>query len=53
VRDPESIARAVSRLIDSPALVAEVVTNAKALVAQKYDWAAIAQAQKRHLFERS
>ncbi len=46
-RDPESVARAVKRYLDDPALVAEVVKNAKELVDEKYDWEMIAEAQKR------
>ncbi len=50
VQDPESIAKAVQRFIDEPALVSEVTVNAKALVAERYDWNGIAQMQKQ-LFE--
>ncbi len=51
VRDPESVARAVKRFIENPALVSEVVTNAKKLVAEKYDWNSIARMQKELVFE--
>lgn len=51
VQNPESIARAVQRFIDNPALVSEVVANAKALVAEKYDWDGISNMQKELLFE--
>lgn len=51
VQDPASIAQAVTRLMDNPALVSEVVANAKALVAEKYDWTSIARMQKNLLFE--
>jgi glycosyltransferase involved in cell wall biosynthesis len=51
VQDPVSIAHAVSRLMDSPALVSEIVANAKSLVAEKYDWTSIARMQKQLLFE--
>ena len=51
VHDPESIARAVSRYMNDPALVAEVVQNARALVREKYDWTVIAKAMKERIFE--
>ncbi len=51
VRDPVSIAAAVTRYIDTPALVSEVVSNAKILVAEKYDWNSIAKMQKDFMFE--
>jgi glycosyltransferase involved in cell wall biosynthesis len=47
VRDPESVASAVKRYLDDPALVATVIKNAKALVDDKYDWDMIASAQKK------
>jgi glycosyltransferase involved in cell wall biosynthesis len=51
VRNPKSIADAVTRFIENPALVAEVVANAKALVAETYDWNSIAKMQKHQLFD--
>lgn len=51
VRDPESVAKAVQRLVENPALVSEVTTNARTLVAEKYDWNSIAKMQKEQLFE--
>ncbi len=50
VQNPESIANAVQRYIDTPALVSEVVANAKVLVAEKYDWTSIANMQRDQLF---
>ena len=51
VRNPESIARAVLRYIQEPALVAEVVQNARALAEEKYDWNAIARDMKTKVFD--
>ena len=51
VRDPRSIAKAVTRYIEQPALVAEVTANAMALVAEKYDWNSIAKMQQDLIFE--
>ncbi|MEK7107458.1 MAG: glycosyltransferase family 4 protein [Patescibacteria group bacterium] len=50
-RNPESIARAVSRYMKEPALVAEVVQNARALAAQKYDWNRIALDMRTRIFD--
>ncbi len=50
VRNPESIARAVLRYIKEPALVAEVVRNARALAEEKYDWDIIASDMKNKIF---
>ncbi len=47
VRDPQSVAAAVRRYLDDPALVARIVKNARALVVEKYDWNLIARAQSR------
>ncbi len=49
-RDPESVAHAVKRYIDDPALVAAVVKNAKELVAKKYDWSSIAHDMRTKIF---
>ena len=49
-RNPESIARAVLQYMKEPALVAEVVQNAKALVEEKYDWNIIARDMERKVF---
>lgn len=50
VRNPESIARAVSRYIGDPALAARVVLNAKKLAEEKYDWNMIARDMKEKIF---
>lgn len=42
VRNPESIARAVEKYMSNALLRAQVVENAKRLVAEKYDWSVIA-----------
>jgi glycosyltransferase involved in cell wall biosynthesis len=51
VHDPRSVAAAVQRYLADPALVAKVVTNAKQLVAEKYEWDMIATAMKERIFE--
>ncbi|MDP2648865.1 MAG: glycosyltransferase family 4 protein [bacterium] len=51
VHDPESVARAVKRYMDDPALLAKVVKNAKALAAQKYDWDLIAKSMRERIFK--
>lgn len=50
VRDPASIARAVSRYLDDPALRARIVENARTLVADKYDWDLIAHDMRAKIF---
>jgi len=50
VRNPESIARAVLRYMKEPALVAEVVQNARALAEEKYDWNIIAKDMQNKIF---
>jgi len=47
VRDPQSVAGAVRRYLDDPALVARVTANARALAAEQYDWELIARQQYR------
>lgn len=51
VRNPESIARAVSRYMADPALVARAVKNARELAAEKYDWAIIARDMRKRIFD--
>ncbi|MDB5238033.1 MAG: 1,2-diacylglycerol 3-glucosyltransferase [Candidatus Kaiserbacteria bacterium] len=43
VRDPKSIAEAVKRYMNDPVLTANIITNAKQLAAEKYDWNIIAR----------
>ena len=51
VRDPESIAHSVKKYMENPALTARIVKNAKALAAERYDWALIAEQMKNRIFE--
>lgn len=51
VRNPESIARAVTRYMKEPALVAEVVQNARVLAEKKYDWNTIVKDIKTRVFD--
>jgi len=51
VQDPESVARAVTRYLEDPSLVARVVLNAKRLAEEKYDWEYIAADMKKKIFE--
>lgn len=51
VRNPESIARAVTRYMSDPQLTARITRNAKELARTKYDWELIADAMKTRVFE--
>jgi glycosyltransferase involved in cell wall biosynthesis len=51
VRDPQSVANAVRRYLEDPALAARVVGNARKLAADKYDWNAIAKTVQEKIFE--
>lgn len=51
VGNAESVAKAVRAYMNDPALVARVVSNARALVSEKYDWNSVATLQKKLLFE--
>jgi len=51
VSNPESIARAIEKYMNDPALIARVIKNAKELAAQKYDWNLIARDMKNRVFE--
>lgn len=53
VHDPESVAQAVERYMNDPALVAEVVQHARVLVAEKYDWNGVARQMKAHIFDKT
>lgn len=50
VRDPESIARAVTLYMGNPELTARIVKNARALAADKYGWHTIARAMLERIF---
>ncbi len=50
VRNPESIAQAVLRYIHDPALKAQIIENARALAADKYDWDLIAHDVRTKIF---
>jgi glycosyltransferase involved in cell wall biosynthesis len=48
--DPQSVAAAVQRLIDDPALRERVKANALAMVRERYDWDLIAEEMRRKVF---
>lgn len=50
VRNPESIAAAVTRYMNDPVLTANIITNAKQLATETYDWNIIVKSMRR-LFE--
>lgn len=50
VRNPASVAEAVKKYMEDPALVARVVGNAQKLVAEKYDWNGVAESMKTKVF---
>lgn len=47
VRDPQSVARAVTRYMSDPALTAKIITNAKHLATETYDWNIIVKSMRR------
>ncbi len=49
-KNPQSIATAVQRIIDNPALVEEVKCNALEMVEEKYDWDLIAHDMENRVF---
>jgi glycosyltransferase involved in cell wall biosynthesis len=49
-KDPESIARAVERLLNDPALVERIKENALQVVKERYDWDLIAREMKSKVF---
>ncbi len=51
VHNPESVADAVKRYISDPVLVQNIVKNARALVAEKYDWQVVADLMKKTVFD--
>jgi glycosyltransferase involved in cell wall biosynthesis len=50
VKDPESIAREVQKLINNRELRDRVVSNARKIVKEKYDWSLIAQRMRKEIF---
>ncbi len=50
VKDPESIAEQVKKLIDNPELKTKLITNASRMVKEKYDWDLIADQMKKRVF---
>lgn len=50
VRNPESLAHAVKRYLDNPALKVRIVENAKNLAVDKYDWDLIAHDMRTEIF---
>jgi glycosyltransferase involved in cell wall biosynthesis len=50
VRNPESIARALLRYLNDPALKAQIIENARSLAADKYDWDLIAHEVRAKIF---
>jgi glycosyltransferase involved in cell wall biosynthesis len=50
-QNPKSIARAIRRYLEDPALVARVTGNAKKLAQEKYDWSGIARAMHERIFK--
>jgi glycosyltransferase involved in cell wall biosynthesis len=51
VRDPQSVADAVTRYINDPSLVARIIENAKKLAQDHYDWNMIARTMRKKIFE--
>jgi len=52
VNNPESIAKQVDRLIDDNPLCAQLVTNAKKLILEKYEWGLVAKNMKEMVFDK-
>lgn len=50
VRDPKSVAAAVTKYLQNPLLAARVAQNAKKLAAEHYDWSGIARAMRERVF---
>ena len=49
-KNPESIAKAVTKLMDDPALVARLKENALKMIKERYDWDLIASEMKSKVF---
>ncbi len=50
VKNPDSIVRAVSRIVDDLTLKEEIIKNGKMLATQKYDWNLVAKGMKEKVF---
>jgi len=50
VKNPESIAKAVERLISDKTLRSKIITNAKKMVKERYDWDLVAKEMKERVF---
>ena len=51
VRDPKSVAMAVKKYLEDPALAGRIVLNAKKLAAERYDWSDITIAMRTQIFD--
>ena len=51
VRNPESVAKAVQRILDDPAMAKEIAANGKKLALEKYDWNLIVKNTREKVFE--
>lgn len=52
VDDPESVARAIKKLLENPALREQIVINASRMVGDKYSWDKIAATMKARVFDK-
>ena len=52
VRDPESMAKAVLRLVKDHTLRENIIKNAKKMVKERYDWNLIAKRMKEEIFDK-
>jgi glycosyltransferase involved in cell wall biosynthesis len=51
-RDPEGIARAIKLFLENPEKTAEIISNAKKLAFEKYDWDIIAKDMREKVFSK-
>jgi glycosyltransferase involved in cell wall biosynthesis len=51
VRDPKSVAQAVKKYLEDPALKERIIINAKKLAAERYDWQDITREMQKSIFE--